>query len=76
MAEDENIEARLTTHEAICAERWKTVFNQLEGMETRASKRFDSVEDSVSRLETILFSAAGGGIVALATVTFTFYTML
>ena len=76
MAEDENIEARLTTHKAICAERWKTVFNQLEGMETRASKRFDAVEDSVSRLETILFSAAGGGIVALATITFTFYTML
>ena len=25
------IDGRLTTHEAICAERWKTVFNQLEG---------------------------------------------
>ena len=23
------IDNRLTTHEAICAERWKTVFNQL-----------------------------------------------
>ena len=75
MEKDEDIEGRLTTHEAICAERWKTVFNQLEGMETRASKRFDAVEDSVNRLETVLFFAAGGGIVGLATVIFTFYTM-
>jgi hypothetical protein len=75
MSENEDIEGRLTTHEAICAERWKTVFNQLEGMEGRASKRFDAVEDSVSRLETVLFSAAGGGIVGLATIVFTFYTM-
>ena len=37
------IDGRLTTHEAICAERWKTVFNQLEGIEKRSSKRFDKV---------------------------------
>tara|TARA_X000001036_G_C20606310_1_gene777092 strand:- start:473 stop:703 length:231 start_codon:yes stop_codon:yes gene_type:complete len=75
MEKDEDIENRLTTHEAICAERWKTVFNQLEGIEKRASRRFDGVEESVSRLETVLFSAAGGGIIGLATVIFTFYSM-
>ncbi len=32
------IDGRLTTHEAICAERWKTVFNQLEGIEKRSSR--------------------------------------
>ena len=37
------IDGRLTTHEAICAERWKTVFNQLEGIEKRSGKRFDDV---------------------------------
>jgi hypothetical protein len=58
------IDGRLTTHEAICAERWKTVFNQLEGIEERSSKRFDEVGDSITRLETILISAAASGLLA------------
>lgn len=58
------IDTRLTTHEAICAERWKTVFNQLEGIERRASDRFDGVDTQVNRIETILISAAATGILA------------
>ena len=58
------IDSRLTTHEAICAERWKTVFNQLEGIEKRSSRRFDDVGESITRLETILISAAGAGLIA------------
>ena len=58
------VDARLTTHEAICAERWKTVFNQLEGIEKRSGKRFDDVGDSITRLETILISAAAAGLLA------------
>ena len=58
------IDGRLTTHEAICAERWKTVFNQLEGIEKRLSKRFDDVGESITRLETILISAAAAGLLA------------
>ena len=48
------IDGRLTTHEAICAERWKTVFNQLEGIEKRSARRFDDVGDSITRLVTLL----------------------
>jgi len=58
------IDSRLTTHEAICAERWKTVFNQLEGIEKRSSRRFDDVGESITRLETLLISAAGAGLLA------------
>tara|TARA_B110000902_G_scaffold244514_1_gene297791 strand:- start:2102 stop:2356 length:255 start_codon:yes stop_codon:yes gene_type:complete len=58
------VDARLTTHEAICAERWKTVFNQLEGIEKRSGIRFDNVGDSITRLETILISAAATGLLA------------
>ena len=58
------IDGRLTTHEAICAERWKTVFNQLEGIEQRSGERFDEVGDSITRLETILISAAAAGLLA------------
>ena len=43
----------LAKHEAVCAERWKTAFN-----------RFDDLDDSVKRIETILISAAGTIIVA------------
>ena len=60
------LDKRLSTHEAICAERWKTVFNQLEGIERRSGKRFDDVGDSITRLETILISAAGAGLLAAA----------
>ena len=31
----------LAKHEAVCAERWKTAFN-----------RFDSIDESISRIET------------------------
>ena len=58
------IDARLTTHEAICAERWKTVFNQLEGIEMRSADRFEGVDNQLSRLETILISAAASGLLA------------
>jgi len=58
------IDGRLTTHEAICAERWKTIFNQIEGMEVRAGKRFDGVGQQVTRLETIMISAAATGLLA------------
>ena len=64
MSEEGELENRLTTHEAICAERWKTVFNQLEGIEERSGKRFDEVGESITRLETILISAAASGLLA------------
>lgn len=54
----------LAKHEAVCAERWKTAFN-----------RFDDIDTSVKRIETILISAAGGAIVGAATLLLTIYTM-
>ena len=70
------VDARLTTHEAICAERWKTVFNQLEGIEKRSGIRFDNVGDSITRLETILISAAATGLLAGVCVLITHLSML
>jgi hypothetical protein len=70
------VDARLTTHEAICAERWKTVFNQLEGIEKRSGIRFDNVGDSITRLETILISAAATGLLAGAGLLITQFSMM
>jgi len=75
MDNDEDLDTRFTTHEAVCAERWKTVFNQLEGIEARSGKRFDRVGDSVNRLETILISAAGAGLLGAVAVIWTFINM-
>lgn len=58
MTTDE-LAAALEKHEAICAERWKTVFNQLQAIEERSAKRFDGVESTITRIETILIGAAG-----------------
>ena len=74
MTTDE-LAAELEKHEAICAERWKTVFNQLEGIEERSGKRFDSVESSITRIETILISVAGTLIVGGVSMIITMVTM-
>ena len=59
---------RISKHEAICAERWKTIFNKIEAMEKGASDRFNGIEEQVSRIETILLGSAGFLIVTLASI--------
>ena len=71
----EDLSAELKRHEAICEERWKTVFNQLQGIDGRSAKRFDGVESSITRIETILISVAGTIIVGGAGVMYTMLTM-
>ena len=60
----EQVANDLAKHEAVCAERWKTAFN-----------RFDDMDASVKRIETILISACGGLIVGAATVFFAMWQM-
>ena len=43
---------RMSSHEAMCEERWKTCFN-----------RFDDMDSSISRIESILIGASGSLIV-------------
>jgi len=68
--ETDELAAELQKHEAICAERWKTVFNQLQAIEERSAKRFDGVEESITRIETILIGAAGTAIVTMGGIIF------
>ena len=74
MTTDE-LAAELEKHEAICAERWRTVFNQLRDIENRSAKRFDGVESTITRIETILISVAGTIIVGGAGVIITMLSM-
>lgn len=66
MEETKQLAAALEKHEAVCAERWKTVFNNLESMERGADKRFNGIEEQASRIETIILTSAGTLIVTLA----------
>lgn len=47
--EEATVAANLAKHEAVCAERWKTVFNKMEDH-----------EEQINRVETILIAVAGG----------------
>jgi hypothetical protein len=58
------LDARQREHEAMCEERWKTCFNRLE-----------TLDEGVSRLETILIGVAGTVIIGGATVLLTILTM-
>ena len=64
--EIKQVAANLEKHEAICAERWKTIFNKIETMEKGASGSFNGIEEQVSRVENILLGSAGFLIVTLA----------
>jgi len=56
------LDRRMSSHEAMCEERWKTCFN-----------RFDNMDSSVGRIEMILISCAGAIIVGAATLIFTMW---
>ena len=71
----EQVAAALDKHEAICAERWKTIFNKIETMEKGASERFNGIEGQVSRIETILLGCAGFLLVTLLGIVGTMFTI-
>jgi len=58
------LDRRMSSHEAMCEERWKTCFN-----------RFDDMDSSIGRIETILISSAGAIIIGGATLIFTMWTI-
>jgi hypothetical protein len=69
------VAAELAKHEAVCAERWKTIFNKITDMEKGADGRFTSMDNQVSRIETILISVSGTIIVAGAGIIITMFSM-
>ena len=46
------LDKRMSSHEAMCEERWKTCFN-----------RFDEIDGSINRIESLLIGASGSLIV-------------
>ena len=58
------LDNRMSSHEAMCEERWKTCFN-----------RFDNMDSSIGRIEMILISCAGAIIVGGASLIVTMFVI-
>ena len=58
------IERRLSVHEAQCEERWKTIFSRMEGQ-----------EEQLKRMENILIGIAGAVIAGGGSVILTILSM-
>jgi hypothetical protein len=73
--EAKDVAAELAKHEAICAERWKTIFNKIEDIESESDNRFNRIDDKTTRIESILIGCAGFLLVTLSGVVVTMITM-
>lgn len=62
----EQVASALDKHEAVCAERWKTIFNKIEDIEEESEKRFNRIDTQTTRIESILLGTAGFLLVTLA----------
>lgn len=57
------LRASFEIHEAVCEERWKTVFNEIRSAHTESKERHSDLKESVSSLHRLIW--AGGGAVIL-----------
>jgi hypothetical protein len=73
--EAKDVAAELAKHEAICAERWKTIFNKIEDIESESDNRFNRIDEKTTRIESILIGCAGFLLVTLSGVVATMITM-
>ena len=71
----EAVAAELAKHEAICAERWKTIFNKIEDIENDSATRFNRIDRQTGRIETILIGFTGFLLVTLSGIVVTMITM-
>ena len=58
-----DLKAAFEKHEAVCEERWKTVFNEIRTAHTQSKERHNDLKESVSSLHRLVW--AGGGAVIL-----------
>lgn len=58
-----DLRAEFEKHEAICEERWKTVFNEIRSAKEESKERHGDIKSSVQSLHRLVW--AGGGAVIL-----------
>jgi hypothetical protein len=52
-------------HEAVCEERWKTIFNEVKEGKEESRERWLDLQSSISSLNKLVLSVGGAAIVFL-----------
>lgn len=52
-------------HEAVCEERWKTIFNEVKEGKEESRERWLDLQNSISSLNKLVLSVGGAAIVFL-----------
>ena len=52
-------------HEAVCEERWKTIFNEVKEGKEESRERWQDLQTSISSLNKLVLSVGGAAIVFL-----------
>lgn len=60
-----DLENEFAKHEAICEERWKTVFNKLEEFDERSTQRYEESKAEFGIYRRFAFSGMGAIILCL-----------
>lgn len=63
---DQQLETDFRRHEAVCAERWKTVFNQLEQQRMESQQRVVLVTEKFDQLNKLIYIVGASMITGLA----------
>lgn len=54
------------THEAVCEERWKTIFNEVRNASEDSRIRYKEMQQSIDKLHKLVWSVGGALILFLA----------
>lgn len=61
----QQLKAAFEKHEAVCEERWKSMFNELRDYKDESRERNAEIKDSVDALHKLIWSATGAAILFL-----------
>ena len=54
------------THEAVCEERWKTIFNEVKKASEDSRLRYKEMQQSIDKLHKLVWTVGGALILFLA----------
>jgi hypothetical protein len=54
------------THEAVCEERWKTIFNEVKNASEDSRIRYKEMQQSIDKLHKLVWTVGGALILFLA----------
>lgn len=62
----QELKTEFEKHEAVCEERWKTIFNEVRDGKEESKRRYDLISSSINSIHKLLLTVAGALILFLA----------